>query len=111
ARRKAERKDRGVVILAVLLRHDALFALERRGVGVSEIRADPLPGMSPILGAPHVLRSHVEHVGVLRRQVDRKGPLKALTIVGWKAEVEVGPDIDLLALAGLSIENGEAAPL
>src|SRR5262249_30767475 len=70
-------------------------------VVAGEVRRERLPGGALVRGAEDVVTAGIEHVGVVRRDQDRVGPLEAvLEVLGAVAAVHLRPDGDDARLAG-----------
>src|SRR6185437_4360674 len=78
-RRLAECEDRAIDFRAtVIVGYGAARGAELVGIVAREIRADCLPARSFVEGAMHDIRADIQHVGVVARHFDRKGPLEAI---------------------------------
>ena len=109
--RRREREHHRVGFDAGLVLGDrAARRLHRLRIRARQVRADALPALAVVGGAPDVLRRGVEHLRIDRREHDRVGPLEAFLDVdrGIPHRV-VRIDVDRALLAGLAIEAAQVA--
>src|SRR5262249_10629517 len=106
-----EGEDRRVVLGADVVPGDrAAGGLERLRIVVGEVGADRLPAHAAVGRAEEVVAGGVEGVRPMARGDDREGPLEAvLEVSGGPAGVVVGPDGDVLDLAGPPVVAGHGA--
>src|SRR5690606_15754127 len=82
----------------------------RLRVGAGEVRADRLPAMAAVLATEDDVAAMVEHVGIVRREDGRRGPLEAPAhLRRGRAERHFRPDVDRPRQPGAGVVLGQQA--
>src|SRR5690606_30730146 len=110
--RLAEGEDRAVALRAGVVTGDRAagdFQLLR--VVPGQVRADDLPAGAVVRRAVDVLRSGIDDVRVVRRPLDREGPLEALLLLLCAAShtVRLRPDGDVADLTRTRVPGEQPA--
>src|SRR3954451_4899021 len=105
-----DREDGVVILRARIVGCQGLRAGLLLGfVVAAEVRADDGPALAAISRPKQHLAAKVEHVRIMRRDLHRRGPPKAVKQAGWGVSARPKPGRDVPHFAGMPVVAREVA--